>query len=338
MFSYVDPVGTGTLERLGALQHYQANLHALYVQEAQKPDSAFTLLSAFDGIREDPEVRVDSVDWIAYPKLARATDEQIDTDRFRRQDEYVEWRIERDANGNVQSVTFTTEFFEILQASAEVGEQALLEGIQEILPAANPTTVELFGPNFDPAAVSTEARGLRFADRRRSNPWVNGQKGILCLGHENNTAGALFTLVGDCGIATGGNPADVCQPNFCVPGRNSDPSVCTAVQQLAQSDRVFSLIDPAGIRIKELRGIWKIDGRQININDPDTNQGVWIVSRNGRRATLTATGGLTIVDDPIISGAQVAKTLAVEASVISAPESKTPAWAKTGHESTRMIG
>jgi hypothetical protein len=337
MFAYSDPTGIGILERERALQNYRQLVHTLYRQEARKANSAFTLLSAFDDLHNDPETIVNTVDWAAFPKISKGTDAQIDADRFRHQDEYIEWRVEHNSSEQIVRITFTTELFEGFQALAEVGESALVRAIQDIIPAANPSTVELFGPGFNPSNASADARGQQFVFHRTSNPWNNGKKGILCLGQQNNTMEALLVLVGDCGVNRLVDPAQVCALSSCVPGRNSDPSVCAAVQQLAQSDRVISLVDPVGIRILELRGIWKRNGQQIDINDATQHSDVWSISRNGRRAVLNVGSGLTMGDDPIVSGAQVARALFVGASVISAPSSKLPAWAKTGHESSRVI-
>ena len=337
MFAYSDPVATGLLEQEGALQNYRELVHSSYRFEARKANSAFTLLSAFDDIRDNLETIENTVEWSAFPKISTGSDQEIDSQRFVHQDEYCEWRVERDGAGKITKITFTTELYEGLQALAEVGEDALIKGIKEIIPGADPTTEEMFGLGFDPSHASPDARGEQYVLHRRMNPWLNGSKGILGLGHRNNTGGALFTLVGDCAVNQHINPTLVCGISNCVPGRNSDPSVCSAVQHLSQADRAISLTDPAGIRIKELQGIWKINGTQIDINSPADNQGSWTVTRNGRRAVLDTSNGLTMGDAEIVSGAQVAHALFVEATVISAPENIVPAWARTGNESSRII-
>ena len=338
MFEYSDPTGTGVLVREGALQAFRGLLHTWYRQEARKANSAFTLLSAFDAIRNDSDTIVSTVEWAAFPKISSGSDAEIDANRFLHQDEYVEWRVERGSSGDIERIVFTTELYEPYQALAEVGEDALISGIRDIIPGANPTRSELFGPGFNPASASSESRGEQFVSHRRMNPWNNGEKGILFLGHRNNTGLALFVLVGDCAIDRGINPAQVCSISSCVPGRNSDPSICAAVQHLAQSNRVLSILDPAGIRIMRLDGIWKRQGQVIDINDLRSNGGVWTVTRNGRRAVLDVSQGITIGDDRITTGAQVSRALLVGADAISAPSAKVPAWAQTGHESSRMIG
>ncbi len=337
MFAYSDPVGTGLLEQEGALQTFRENVHAWYRQEARRANSAFTLLSAFDSIQTDPDTIQSNVEWAAFPKISTGSDREIDTQRFVHQDEYVEWNVERDNAGKVTKITFTTELYEGLEALAAVSQQALVQGVKDIIPNANPTTEELFGPRFDPTQATGDSRGEQFVQHRRMNPWNNGEKGILCLGHRNSTMGALFSLVGDCAINKHVVPAQACAISSCVPGRNSDPSICAAAQNLSQSDRILSLIDPVGIQINELRGIWKINGQQIDINDATSNSGVWTISRNGRRAVLEVKDGLTMGDDEMVTGAQVSRALFVGATVISAPEINAPAWARTGQESSRMI-
>ena len=80
-----------------------------------------------------------------------------------------------------------------------------------------------------------------------------------------------------------------------------------------------------------------VNGQPIDINDTANNQGVWVITRNGRRGTLNVTPALTFVDDPIVTGTQVSRVLQAGAAVVSAPESDVPPWARTGQESSRRI-
>ena len=123
------------------------------------------------------------------------------------------------------------------------------------------------------------------------NPW-NGARGLLCLSQRFNTLGALFNLVIRCGIPHRGAATDTCDAvgDFCGVTRNSDPVVCTASQNLARAPRALSLADPVGISIRELGGIWKLNGTQIDINAPGANHGTWTISRNGKRAMLDTQG------------------------------------------------
>jgi hypothetical protein len=336
MFPFADPTSSGLLQMHGALNSYRSTLHMLYLQFARMPNSAFTLLDAFDGIQTDES----TVRWIAYPQLARKSDKEIDENRFDYQEEYVEWRVERNGR-QVQRITFTTAFPEYYAALASVGANALVAGIRHANPEAQPTNTELFGSNFNPDAATPDQRVMAFSTFLTENPWNNGTKGILVLSHPSNTLPALFALVASCGVVVSADGADAICAEFsgaCVPGRNSDPSVCEATQMAARADNVLSLKDSPGVEIKELRGIWKVDGKQIDINDETRNAGVWQLSHNNRRAVLDLSKqNLTIGDDPIESGAQVATQLEVGATLVTAANASVPAWARTGQESSRRV-
>ena len=336
MFAYKDPTGTNFLDSQGALDEYRAIIDGFYRSSARLPNSGFTLLDAFENLPTGTS-QIDSIPWRAFPITASASFDEIDRDRDRLQDEYVEWRVERSATGQITQITFTTEFPEYYQALARVSTNALIAGIQDVIPGANPTLDELFGSGFNPATASGEERAMRFGNNRTENPWNNGEKGILCLTQTNNTVFALFSLVDQCAIPRTDIPSSaVCGKVACVPERNSDPVICQASQNLVRSSRALSLVDPVGIRIKELIGIWEIGGSQVDINDPSDNQGAWVISRNGRRAVLDVTKGVTLGGLAIETGAQVANQLQVEADVISASESSLPEWAKTGQEFMRV--
>lgn len=338
MFAYKDPTDSNFLESQKALDTYRATIHSFYRQFALEPGSAFTLLDAFNDLNPGTQTTVSTVPWIAFPITAVGTFNDIDANRFQLQDEYVEWRTDKSDTGKVTRVTFTTEFPEYYEALAEVSVDALIVGIQQVISGVNPTDEELFGPSFDPKAATPEVRARRFRRHLRDNPWNNGQKGILCLSQPNNSMGALFALVGPCAVSRLDiAPSDLCANVSCVPERNSDPAICQAVQNLARAPHGLSFPDPVGIKIIKLQGIWKINGTEIDINDPKDNKGAWVVSRNGRRAVLDITEGITVDGKSITSGTQVSTKLQVSADVISVEETGLPQWAKTGQESSRLL-
>lgn len=335
MFRYADPVGRNFLGTPAIEAEYQRLLGAMYETHARRNDSGFTWIEAFQALASGQPPQVASVPWFAFPLLAQATDKQIDAKRFEHQDEYVEWRAEVKA-GKLVRVTFTTEFPEYYEACAAVGEQALVAAIQDVLPGSQPTTADLFGPGFNPAAAVPVARAKTFRDRLTQNPWNNGQKGILCLTQQFNTLGALFNLLSACGIPKEqGTPQDTCGlvGGACGVGRSSDPNVCAAAQQTVRDKFGFTLRDPAGVRIVTLQGVWRINNTTIDVNDPADNQGVWQVLRNGRRAVLTVVPGLKVDGDVVTTGAQVSKKVSVTADLLTAPDAALPVWAKIGEES-----
>lgn len=336
MFNYTDPVGRNFLGIPEVEAEYQRILNGQYDVHAQRNNSGFTWIEAFQSLETGQLPQVVSVPWDSFPLTAQVTEKQIDDSRFALQDEYVEWRTEV-KSGKLERVTFTTEFPEYYEAFAALSEAALVTAIRDVIPDSQPTTVELFGPGVNPAAASPVARAQAFRARLRQNPWNNGQKGILCLTQGANTLGALFNLLSACGIPrTQGTPQDTCAMvgGACGPGRSSDPNVCAVAQQAVRDKVGFTLRDPAGVRIVTLKGVWKVDNSVIgDVNDFANNHGVWQVSRNGRRAVLTIIPGLTLDGDSVTTGAEVARKLSVAADLLAAPNAALPDWARIGEES-----
>lgn len=345
MFNYTDPVGTGILATQNALDIFRDLLESVYVF-ATRDNNAFEKLELIP-----PASPTEFIEWPAFPITANQDDLTIDSRRFEFQDEYVEWRVERDATGDVSIITFTTEFPEYYQALAEVGEDALFEGIRDAIPEANPTTAEVFGAGFDPSTASSQERSEAFRSQNVvpfpppfidtvPNPWNNNEKGILCLAQPFNTLGALFNLARVCSIPNNAIPATgqcAAVGNLCGENRNSDPQICTRAQEVAQIPRVLSLQDPVGVVILRLRGTWRIGNNVIDINDPNANNGIWRISRNGRRATLRIADQLTVNNEPIVTGAQISHLLDVGAEVISAPPGDLLPSIAAAAASTRQV-
>lgn len=336
MFDYSDPTDSGTLLAVGAIGGYRSLLHGLFRHFGRFPRSGFTIPEAFDEVSDPAQVQTAQVNWLAFPRAAQASAEQIDSQRFRHQDEYVEWRTERNAAGRVTRVTFTTEFSEYYEALAATSVDGLLAEIRKVTGVNTVTSADVFGPGFNPLAATPQGRANRLLERAEQNPWNNGSQSILFLTHGSSTLGALLHLAAACGVSRPTVAAgDTCAAvsGACVSTRNSDPAVCSAVQDLARNANSFTLADPAGITIEGLQGIWKRAGKQVDINA----SGLWRVQRNRRRATLTVPQDLSIVDDPITTGTAVAARLMVGAKVIFAPDTVLPEWSRMGQESSRML-
>jgi hypothetical protein len=335
MFDYTDPALRNFLGNQAVQTEYHERMRGTYEGFARRPDSAFTWIEAFDQLLNGQASQVSSVDWRAFPLTATASDKSIDSDRFSFQDEYVEWRVEKTAN-KLKKVTLTTEFPEYFEAFAAVGFDALKLAIQDVIPAANPTEAELFGAGFHANAATSLARARTFRLNLSKNPWNNGVKNILCLTQGFNTMSALFNLLTECGVlkATGA-PEDTCGSvgGACGPGRSSDPAICTLSQSAVRAKIGYTLRDPAGIRFLSLEGVWKLNGTIIDVNDPAKNQGIWVVSRNGRRAVLTIPSGLTLDAQALVTGAQVSRKVAVVADLLTAPDAALPDWARISGES-----
>ena len=333
MFEYSDPTGSGLLEAQRALETYRGFVDRQYQNSANILNSAFVTLG--DLALADKPVDTGTVQWRAFPKSrAASTDQQIDNDRINLQDEYVEWRVEKD-NDKVRRITFSTEFSEYFGSLAAVSSDAIIASIKELDSNANPTVEELYGV-ADVSQLSAQRRFDLFDARYRSaNPWNNGTKGIMGLTQRANTMGALFALVHDCATPKPGTPpGQVCSTVGCLPDRDSDPRVCTASQQFAIDDKAISLMDPVGIEIFALEGNWELDGNPIDISN-STN--IWSITRNGRRATLNVPDNLTLDGDEIETGTQVSKKLLVRVTVQTVSDSSLPVFARAGNENSRTL-
>lgn len=340
MFAHSDPTGTGFLQQSGALDNYRRMVGQVEAGFHRRPNSAFTMRKAFAELEPGGVAETTTVDWKAFPVSQPGTPAQIDDDRFNRQDEYVEWRVEK-TGGSLTRVTFTTEFTEYFEAVAEVGADALKSEIARIHPGAVPTDAEIFGAGFDPATATVDARRGAFIANLLRNPWNNGERGILCLTQGQNTLGALYNLLASCGQPRPDlDPGDVCGAvgGACGSGRNSDPAVCRAAQGLARDDKSFSLEDPCGIRILGLdpTGQWTVAGQAVNMNDEANNRGIWKISRNGRRGTFTFSGNVRLGGNPITTGTQLSRQLSVGATVVHALNADLPEWARRGRENLRV--
>lgn len=340
MFNYTDPTHTGSLEAAGAVDEYRAVMHAAYREFARRPRSSFTMLEAFDEAAEQDAIREDVLTWSAFPRAANVGAAAIDTDRFQRQDEYVEWFTERDTGGRVKRVTFTTEFAEYFEVLAAVGTESIIAEVKMVTGENSVNASDIFGDGFNADAATSSGRAARLREMATRNIWNNAERSILFLTHPSSTLSALLNLLAACGV-----PKPTLQPNevcdavsgACVSARNSDPSICAIVQQLTRAKRGVTLADPAGVTIERLDGIWKLDGREFDMNDPAANHGLWRVERNKRRAVLTVPRQLTIVDDPVLNGTDVATALVVGARVLHTPDTNLPSWARFGQESSRMV-
>jgi hypothetical protein len=395
MFPYKDPTETNFLTRQGAIDAHRGRMNSQYDTASKVARTKFVPIAALSNLKPSAEAETATVPWIAFPHRHEGVpNAQVDQVRSR-QEEYVEW-IVQSSGGKLSSITFTNEFSTYFQTLADLGFDALVAGIKEVIPNANPTVRELFGvdqkpvplkadgvvgpatwdllekvldrpipPVTDNSVIRLGSRGeavvwlqtrlnwLNLLDSKLdgsfgpkteaavialqkkytgasdlfeknlpNNPWNNGQKGVFCMANFSNTLPLLFGLMSQCSVPRSDvRPQEVCNivgTINCVPGRSSDPFVCVAAQTKALGGNVLSLRDPVGIKFIKLLGIWRLNGTQIDINDPTKNQGLWQVSRGGHRGVLKNAPGLTLDGAPIATGAQVARKLQVGADVVVA--------------------
>src|SRR5215213_8442765 len=138
---------------------------------------------------DDPFV-TDAVTWQGFPKRAerqhgegttaawQSVEEPVTADglTFRNQDEYLEWRVERNADGTIRRVIFTCEAPEFWEFLAEADRDKLLALYRQLVGPAVQLGDLIVGGQYD-----------------RRNRW-NTTDGIVHLTQPNNTLGAEINL------------------------------------------------------------------------------------------------------------------------------------------------
>jgi hypothetical protein len=243
-------------------------------------------------------------------------------DRSRRvQDEYCEWSLERDGDGKVTRVIFTSEVPEYFEHLAERDPDRLLTLYQELV-----------GPQvrLDQLIVG--------GTYQRDNPFNQSTKGRLAhLVQQTNTLRAAITLAAQATVlrqnAAGDPVTTAMELVICgglgEPFRNSDPQIAAAVNDAAATGAEISLQDPVGLYIDGIvtAGMQTPDGE-----DPAA---FWTVERGDAQHTLRASyavppeRGYTVSDitldgRPIQFGAQLADRVGMRLTALVKPADHRP--------------
>ena len=186
---------------------------------------------------------------------------------YRPLDEYCEWRVEKNDDGKIVRVTFTSEPPEYWQA-LHGDELADFNGNPAYPTKGDPNLVrelyrELVSPEVTLADLQCpfdfvdEESGLTIYKKGCYNPYNkwNSTHGIMHLGQPNN---ALSAEVGLGGLATvifhsaSGAPvvlgeALICAGRLGGPNRTSDPTIASTVNDLARLGAAITLRNPVGL-------------------------------------------------------------------------------------------
>ena len=271
--------------------------------------------------------QVAQVVWPAFPArlLNEATSQEqrwalADSDRMK-QDEYCEWSVERDDDGKIVRVTFTSEVLEhwkhmtkpnkdrVINLYREfvdpnVGEADLFDGDRYLLENDfNNSTVGrlahlIQGNNNLFAAVDLIARATILRENRNGEPVTHKQALVVCAG------------LGD-------------------PFRNSDPNIAAAVNDAARSGAEIALADPPGLYLDgiETAGFRTPDGTAAAT--------FWTIERGTPEHTVRASfavpqrlgykvGDIELNGRNIRFGAQLADRVRVRVGVIVKPAGHQP--------------
>ncbi len=262
-----------------------------------------------------------TVRWPAYPAtlLLDATSErqrwgQADSSRSL-QDEYCEWSVDRDADGRIRRVVFTSEVPEYWEH--------LFDADPDLL-----TTLysELYGRD-----VSLDE--VKRADGRywRDNPLNRSTEGgIAHLIQGSNNLNAAVILAATATILrrnTAGEPVSNQQElvrcgQLGEPNRNSDPQIAAAVNDLCAQGAQITLEDPPGLYID---GLLTAEMQTPDGSDPAS---FWTVERGTPERTLRASyevpgdlgfivGDIEIAGRPIEFGAQLADNVQIKLTAVA---------------------
>lgn len=186
------------------------------------------------------------ITWTAFPRRISITSAG-DLQRWRRadrsrsvQDEYCEWSVHRDANGDILWVDFTSEGPEYWNILAQLQPETVLQLYRELI------SPEVEEEDIFPAGAY-----------QPFNRWNNSTTdGAVHLIQSANTLGAEIELAGgasivrrrDGAMVTGVADLILCS-GYGQPDRHSDPHIGSEVNTLARAGHLVSLADPVGLFI-----------------------------------------------------------------------------------------
>jgi hypothetical protein len=312
----------GHLAELSAtgLERWSATLSETFDKAAQGDPSNPTdspRAQFFNPLKTDPaaDAKEAAVFWVAFPRTVLVST-PVNRDRWTAadsdrglQDEYCEWAVNRDAHGKIQRVTFTSEAPEYWRLLAEDSPDRLLALYRE-LASPDVQMADLLDPNG------------RYNPR---NKWNSGpQVAPVHMTQGSNTLEAAVELAAAATIVRviGGQPVTSEQElikcsGYGVPTRNSDPHIGASINSLARERSDVTLADPPGLYINDFTpaGFKTPDG-----TDPHAywsfvrgEQGRWVRGVYEVPASKGyAVGDITIADQPIEFGAQLADFVSVK--------------------------
>jgi hypothetical protein len=229
------------------------------------------------------------------------------------QDEYCEWSVERNGDGKITRVTFTSEVREYWELTAERDPDLLLSLYHEFV---DPST------SIDDLIVD----GVYRSDNVR-NSSTSGR--LAHLVQENNNLAAAVDLAAKATVLRERDGKPIVSKQDLVacaqlgnPFRNSDPQIAAGVNDAAARGAEVTFADPPGLHIKGLI--------TVGIETPDGADPVdfWTIERGTPEHTVRASfavpagrgyavGDIRIGGRPIEFGAQLADKVMVRLQAIA---------------------
>jgi hypothetical protein len=271
--------------------------------------------------------QVAQVVWPAFPArlLNEATSQEqrwalADSDRMK-QDEYCEWSVERDDDGKVVRITFTSEVREYWEHMAKRDKNRVIGLYREFV-----------NPNVGEADLF---HGDRYLPKNDHNNSTAGRLAHLIQGN-NNLLAAVDLVARATILRENANGEPVTHKQALVtcarlgdPFRNSDPNIAAAVNDAARAGAEVALADPPGLY---LDGIETAGFRTPDGTDAAT---FWTIERGTPEHTVRASfaipegldykvGDIELNGRKIRFGAQLADRVRVRVGVIVKPAGHQP--------------
>lgn len=276
---------------------------------------------------DTPDDAIDApVVWPAFPaSLVGTFVERLDlADQHRgAQDEYCEWAVERNGDGTITRVTFTTEVPQYFEHLFDTDPERLLTLYRELV-SPQVELADLVGPD-----------GL-YRGRNRWNDSPQGRPAHLI--QQSNTLPAAIALAAQATVLRERDGLPVTHPQTLVvcaklgePLRGSDPQIASAVNAAVASGAEVTLKDPIGLYIDGLitGGMEAPDGE-----DPAS---FWTIERGSATHILRAAfevpqnenrgyvvGDTTIDGRSIEFGGQLAVRVRVRIEAVAKPGGSAP--------------
>ena len=254
---------------------------------------------------------------------------------YRPQEEYCEWRVERDpCSQRIRRITFTSEPPEYWQAlygripgaggtpdAVFPGDRDLLLALYRELVSPDVQLEDLIAPADIVDAKSVYAQKGEYAVY---NKW-NTTHGIAHLNSPPNSLFAEIQLGADAAVLRTDRhgrllvepEALICYAGYGGPNRNSDPTIGAAVNALARLGAWITLKNPVGLYMDhiDLAGWSAPDGSDVTEfvriarGSPGMIERMVVEAPRGHTLTV---GDLTIAGEPIQYGGQVAECITVK--------------------------
>ena len=226
----------------------------------------------------------------------------IKTFRFRDQDEYLEWKTFRNADGSLKKIVFTCDHPEYWKFIGDYDIDLLVSLYQNIVDPA----VQKQDLLFQTQVYELDGLTGKIIDRKGKynpfNKW-NTTDGIMHLSHPANYLSAEIQLAADASVirkdALGHIITDtdtLCQKSHGDPERFSDPTIVSLINSLVRNKFSVSIADPVALYIHDIN--------EANFTFPAgyTLKDFWTVTRGDQaskhilRAEFAAPAGVKLED------------------------------------------